>query len=140
MKRTENAMKALALLFMLVLFPLGTFAQINTVKGNVSDDGGPIIGATIRLKGSSNAAAVTDLDGNFSVNVPKGTTLEISYLGYKTKEVKVGSGRLDVMLALDNETLNEVVVVGYGTMKRADLTGSVTSVGQQAFEKSIPTS
>ena len=92
------------------------------------------------MKGSSKAAAVTDFDGNFSVSVPKGSVLEISYLGYKTKEVKTGNAPLSVMLAPDNETLNEVVVVGYGTMKRSDLTGAVTSVGTESIEKSIPTS
>nr|MBP7472000.1 TonB-dependent receptor [Prevotella sp.] len=140
MKRTKNAIKALVLLTLLTLSPMGASAQVNTVKGNVSDDGGPIIGATIRLKGSSKAAAVTDFEGNFSLSAPKGSILEVTYLGYKTKEVKVGAGQLDVTLMQDNETLNEVVVVGYGTMKRADLTGSVTSVGEKAFEKSIPTS
>lgn len=140
MKRTKNAIKALVLFTLLTLSPMGASAQVNTVKGNVSDDGGPIIGATIRLKGSSKAAAVTDFEGNFSLSAPKGSILEVTYLGYKTKEVKVGAGQLDVTLMQDNETLNEVVVVGYGTMKRADLTGSVTSVGEKAFEKSIPTS
>ena len=92
------------------------------------------------MKGSPNVAAVTDLDGNFTINAPKGATLQISYLGYKNKEVKVGAGHLDVTLLQDAELLNEVVVVGYGQMKRADLTGSVASVGEKAIEKTVATS
>lgn len=140
MKLTGKTMKALVVGVSLAMVPSAAIAQNSQVKGSVSDDGGPIIGATIRVKGSTKASAVTDFDGNFSLVVPKGATLEISYLGYKTKEVKVGNGPVNVTLSQDNETLNEVVVVGYGTMKRADLTGSVTSVNTESIEKSIPTS
>ncbi len=140
MECTTKALRPFVLLLMLVLFPLGMFAQGNTVKGTVIGGGEPIIGATIRVKGSSNAATVTDLDGNFTIQAAKGATLQVSYLGYQTKEVTVGSGPLTITLREDSELLNEVVVVGYGTMKRSDLTGSVTSVGEQALEKSINTS
>lgn len=140
MKHASIAMKSLALSLALSLAPMGAMAQGNSVKGTVVGDDGPVIGATIRVKGSPNVAAVTDLDGNFSINAPKGATLQISYLGYKNKEVKVGAGHLDVTLLQDAELLNEVVVVGYGQMKRADLTGSVASVGEKAIEKSIATS
>lgn len=99
MKHASTAMKALALSFALSLAPInGVWAQGNAVKGTVVGDDGPVIGATIRVKGSPNVAAVTDLDGNFTINAPKGATLQISYLGYKNKEVKVGAGHLDVTL------------------------------------------
>ena len=141
MKHASTAMKALALSFALSLAPInGAWAQGNAVKGTVVGDDGPVIGATIRVKGSPNVAAVTDLDGNFTINAPKGATLQISYLGYKNKEEKVGAGHLDVTLLQDAELLNEVVVVGYGQMKRADLTGSVASVGEKAIEKTVATS
>ncbi len=140
MKRTSKSMKTLVLLFLLIAFPLGTFAQGNTVKGTVLGDDGPVIGATIRVKGSPTAGAVTDLDGNFTIQAPKGATLEISYLGYKTQSVKAGNGPLNVTLVQDHELLDEVVVVGYGTMKRADVTGSVVSVNEKAIERSVPTS
>ncbi len=140
MRCTTKALRPFVLLLMCVLFPLGTFAQGNTVKGTVLGDGEPIIGATIRVKGSPNTAAVTDLDGNFTIQAAKGAILQVSYLGYQTKEVTVGDGPHTITLREDSELLNEVVVVGYGTMKRSDLTGSVTSVGEQALEKSIPTS
>ncbi len=140
MRCTTKALRPFVLLLMCVLFPLGTFAQGNTVKGTVLGDGEPIIGATIRVKGSPNTAAVTDLDGNFTIQAAKGAILQVSYLGYQTKEVTVGDGPHTSTLREDYEVLNEVVVVGNGTMERSDLTGSVTSVGEQALEKSIPTS
>ena len=141
MRHAGNAMKYLAFSLMLLLAPAQqAMAQNNSVKGTVVADDGPIIGATVRVKGSPNLATVTDLDGNFVLKVPKGATLQISYLGYKDKEVKVGNGPIDVTLVADAQTLSEVVVVGYGQMKRADLTGSVASVGEKAIEKSVATS
>lgn len=140
MKCTSNAMKTLVLLFMLILSPMGLLAQGNNVKGTVNGDDGPIIGASVRVKGNPQLAAVTDLDGNFSLAAPKGSTLEISYVGYNTQEVKVTSSFLTIDLKEDRQLLNEVVVVGYGTMKRSDLTGSVASVNNEAIEKSVTTS
>ncbi len=141
MKCASNAMKTLVLLFLLIFSPLGVLAQDNNVKGTVSGGDGPIIGATVRVKGNPKMGTVTDLDGNFSLDAPKGSTLEISYIGYTTKDVRVTSnGKIDVTLEEDNKLLNEVVVVGYGTMKRSDLTGSVSSVDNEAIEKSVTTS
>ena len=141
MRHAGNAFKYLSLLLTLLLFPCGgAYAQNGNVKGTVVADDGPVIGATIRVKGSPNLATVTDLDGNFTLKVPKGATLQISYLGYKDKEVKVGNGPIEVTLIADAQALSEVVVVGYGQMKRADLTGSVASVGEKAIEKSVATS
>lgn len=133
-------MKTLIIVFLQFIYCTSTYAQNNIVKGTVSDQSGPIIGATVRIKGQSKTAAVTDLDGKFSLNIPKGTELEISYLGYKSKEVKVGALPINITLAEDSKVLNEVVVIGYGTMKRADLTGAVTSINEDAVNKSIPTS
>lgn len=73
-------------------------AQNGNVKGTVVADDGPVIGATVRVKGQPNSATVTDLDGNFVLKAPKGATLQISYLGYKDKEIKVGNGPIDVTL------------------------------------------
>ena len=141
MRHAGNALKYLSLLFMFVAFPYqNAVAQNGNVKGTVVADDGPIIGATVRVKGQPNMATVTDLDGNFTLKAPKGATLLISYLGYKDKEVKVGNGPIDVTLVTDAQALSEVVVVGYGQMKRADLTGSVASVGEKAIEKSVATS
>ncbi|MBQ7422727.1 MAG: TonB-dependent receptor [Prevotella sp.] len=140
MKRTKKVMKYLLLLVLFVLFPSWTFAQNVTIKGTVTDHEGPVIGATVKVKGSS-TGAVTDLDGNYIIQAPRGATLEFSYVGYTTKEVKVGSQTtIDVTIVEDAEQLSEVVVVGYGTMRKSDLTGAVTQVDNKAIEKSVPTS
>lgn len=140
MKRTKNVMKYLVVMFLLSIFPSWVMAQNVTVRGTVTDHDGPVIGATVKVKGTSNGA-VTDLDGNYTISVPKGATLQFSYVGYLTKEIKVaGNDKIDVVLAEDAEQLSEVVVVGYGQMKRSDLTGSVVSVNSKAIEKSVPTS
>ena len=97
------------------------------LTGTVVDaKGEPIIGATIKVKGSS-TGTVTDIDGNFSVEAKPGVTLEISYVGFKTTEVKAGAN-MKVTLNEDSQSLNEVVVVGFGTQKKANLTGAVAMV------------
>ena len=114
--------------------------QTKKVTGTVTDAEGPIIGATVRVKGST-VGAVTDIDGNFSIDVPAGATLEISYVGYVTREVKVGNQSvINVVLTQDAESLEEVVVVGYGTMKKSDLSGASVSLGESAVKGSIITS
>ncbi len=89
--------------------------------------GEPLIGVTVMVTGSSTGVA-TDIDGNFSLDAEKGKTLRVSYVGYITQDVKVTSDNLKIVLQEDNALLEEVVVVGYGTMKRKDLTGSITTV------------
>ena len=105
------------------------FAQ-KTVTGTVKDAAGePLIGVSVMIKGTS-TGAMTDIDGNFSLpSVPSSSKLTFSYVGYKTKTVDVGSSsQFSVVLEEDNTTLEDVVVIGYGTMKRKDLTGAVASV------------
>jgi hypothetical protein len=140
MKRTKNVMKYVFTLMTMLLLPLGAVAQNQTVKGTITDREGPVIGVTVKVKGSS-TGTVTDLDGNYTISVPRGASLEFSYVGYNPQTVKVGTNaRIDITLTENAEQLSEVVVVGYGTMKRSDLTGAVTSVGDKAIAKSIPTS
>lgn len=99
-----------------------------TVSGTVADaTGEPIIGATVKVKGTNNAA-VTDLEGHYTMRVPTGATLQISYIGFITKEVKASSTVTDIVLSEEKQSLEEVVVVGYGTQKKANLTGSVAAV------------
>ncbi len=96
-------------------------------SGYIKDDAGePIIGASILVKGTS-TGAITDLDGHFIVNAPTGSILVITYLGYKSVEVKVGNGPITISLEKDLQNLDEVVVIGYGSVKRSDLTGSASS-------------
>ena len=142
MKHSIKVCKTLGLLLLMSLFPLMAMAQETaiTVKGQVSDDQGPIIGATVREKGAK-SVAVTDLDGNYSIKVSPGATLTFSYLGYQNKEVKVdGKTRVDVTMQSDAQALSEVVVVGYGQMKRSDVTGSVVQVNAEQIERAVPTS
>lgn len=124
------------------VFPLVAMAQgaAITVKGQVTDDQGPIIGATVREKGTK-AVAVTDIDGNYTIKVNPGATLTFTYLGYQNKEVNVGNKtQVDVVMVSDAQALSEVVVVGYGQMKRSDVTGSVVSVNSEQIERAVPTS
>ena len=125
---------------LMCMLPFGLHAQNITIKGTVSAADGPIIGATVKVKGAQ-GGVVTDFDGNYSISAQSNATLVFSYVGYVTKEVKVGGKRLiDVTLEEDETLLNEVVVVGYGTMRKSDLTGAVTQVDNKAFEKSVSTS
>ena len=129
-------------LFLLMLLPLNAAAQNVTVTGTVTNeaDGDPIIGATVKIKGSG-TGSVTDLDGNYTISASVGQTLEFSYIGYTTHTIKVTkAGRIDVRLSEDNQTLDQVVVVGYGTMKRSDLTGSVASIGEEQIKQGVNTS
>ena len=114
--------------------------QAKKVSGIVQDAMGPVIGASIKVKGT-NTGVATDFDGKFTLSVNPGTTLIVSYIGYITKEVKVGNQTsLKIFLEEDKKLLDEVVVVGYGTMKKSDLSGSSVSVGEKAIKGSVITS
>ena len=124
----KSLQKPLVFLFLLCLFPLGAMAQ-SVVKGTVNDEAGePIIGASVKVQGTK-TGAVTDFNGNFSVQADANSTLVISYIGYTTATVKV-NGRNNIVVSLkeDSQTLNDVVVIGYGVQKKSDLTGAVASL------------
>ncbi|MDE5726162.1 MAG: carboxypeptidase-like regulatory domain-containing protein, partial [Duncaniella sp.] len=91
-------------------------------------DGEPLIGRSVRVKGTSDGVA-TDMEGRYTLSASKGDVLIFSYIGYTTKEITVEKSVIDVVMKDDNLRLDDVVVVGYGTMKRSDITGSVVSVG-----------
>ncbi len=112
------------------------------VTGTVSDANEPLIGATVKEKANPSNGVMTDMNGNFTINVQPGATLVISYLGYVTREVKVGnsSQTLNIVLEEDSKSLDEVVVVGYGTMKRSDISGASVTLGEKAIQGSIITS
>lgn len=116
------------------------YAQQLAITGRVLDSKKePLIGVTILLKGSANGT-VTDIDGNFSIKALKGETLVVSYIGYKTQEILLSSDKttMTVELLEDSEMLDEVVVIGYGTMRKKDLTGSVTQVRPDALANEAP--
>ena len=115
---------------LLSIFCFVAYAQ-QAVTGTVKDaTGEPMIGVTVLLNGQ--AAAVTDIDGNFTIKAEPKDVVKVSYIGYTDQEITVGNKTsLDIVLQEDSQTLNEVVVVGYGTMKKSDLTGSVSSVNTE---------
>ena len=117
---------------------MGALAQ-SIVKGTVSDESGePVIGATVKVQGS-NEGAITDFDGNYSVKAASNATITFSYVGYVTQDINVGGrSTINVILKEDNTTLNDVVVIGYGTMKKSDITGSVVSVNTEDMMKRAP--
>lgn len=121
-------------LFVMVCLPVTAWAQgMVTATGTVIDaNGDPMIGCTVQLKGS-HVGTVTGLDGHFSLNVPEGKMLVFSFLGYKTTEMKAAK-MMKVKMEEDAHMLDEVVAIGYGTMKRSDLTGSVVSVKAEDME------
>lgn len=109
--------------------------QQKTVKGTISDAQGPVIGATVMEKGTSNGT-VTDLDGNFTLNVKPGATIVVSYIGYKTQEIVVGNqNNLNIALQSDDQSLDEVVVVGYGVQKKKLVTGATVEVKGEDIQK-----
>lgn len=132
MKKRHSTTKWKGLLFaMLWTISLGMFAQNITISGNVKDDTGlEVIGATIIVEGNATIGTTTDVDGNYVLNnVPSNGNLVFSYVGMKSQTVAVnGRSRIDVTMASDTELLDEVIVVGYGTQKKVNLTGAVSAV------------
>lgn len=141
MESTNHYYRPLGLIIILCLFPLWALAQTISVTGVVKDvSGEPIIGASVLEAGTTNGI-VTDLNGNFKLNVSAKGNLRVSFIGYLSQTVPVaGKRQFDIILKEDSKVLDEVVVVGYGQMKRSDLTGSVVSVSDEAIKKSVPTS
>ncbi len=108
--------------------PSQAVQQGQTVKGNIVDETGqPMIGVTVKVKGGR-AATVTDLDGNFSISAKPGDELEVSYVGYKTATVRATAAPMKINMETEATSLDDVVVIGYGTVKKRDLTGAVTSM------------
>ena len=138
MRSFKKLQKPLLLLFLLCSLPLGALAQ-SVIKGTVSDEQGePIIGASVKVVGT-NTGGITDIDGNFSVSAPSNGKLEVSYVGYVTETVSInGRSNINVVLKDDTRMLDDVVVVGYGTMKKSDISGSVATIDQEAAMKRVP--
>lgn len=121
----------------LMFLSISMVAQKVPVSGTVSDQTGPVIGASVIEKGTTNGT-MTDNDGRFTLTVSKGAVIEISSIGYKTQEITVGAQtNFTVTLSEDNEFLDEVVVVGYGSMKKSDLAGASVSMKESDLKGSI---
>lgn len=120
-------MRRFSVLALLAISSAVAMAQSKITGKIVEVNGEPIIGATVKVKGTT-SGAVSDLDGNFTVDAEKGAELEVSYIGYKTQAVKVSGNYVEVKLLEDAKALNEVVVVGFGVQKKVNLTGAVSVV------------
>ena len=134
-----TCIQKLLMLCILMGISVFTYAQ-QKITGNVKDTSGePIIGASVVVKGTS-IGTITDYDGNFNLNAPANSTLVVSYVGYITQSVKASSTPIAIVMQEDNELLDEVIVVGYGTMKKSDLTGSATQLKTEAITSTIASS
>lgn len=134
-------MKNFVLFLTALLMSCHVMAQQNHVTGTITDgnDGSPIIGANVLVKGTA-VGTISDLNGGFSVNVPSGrNVLVVSCIGYKTQEltIKPGQKTVSIVLREDTELLDEVVVVGYGTMKKSDLSGASVSMSEDKIKGSV---
>ncbi len=140
MSKDNRIVRLFTLLSFVLFLSVSSFAQnVKKITGTVTDDKGEtLIGATVTEKGSSKGT-VTDLDGNFSLDVSNKTTeLQVTYVGYKTQTVKVpANGKLHVTLVSDEHVLQETVVIGYGVQRKSDLTGSVSSVSSKDFNQGV---
>ncbi|MBQ7716028.1 MAG: carboxypeptidase-like regulatory domain-containing protein, partial [Prevotella sp.] len=154
-KKGMNLFVGLSLTAVLALCPINGFAsndnsadnlsnavastqQTNTVSGIVRDNTGePLIGVSVVLKSNQRVGTVTNMDGHYSISVPSGSTLVFSYVGYKSQTVKVNGGSLNITLQEDRSNLEEVVVVGYGTMKKSDLTGTTSNIKTDAIMANV---
>lgn len=134
-KTNGRSMKRVLLSSALLLVSTLTFAQ-SKVSGTVKDaNGEPLIGVSVMEVGTNNGA-VTDINGNYTLNVKPGAKLKLSYIGFTPKTVKAGSNS-QIVLQEDNTALNEVVVVGYGTMRRKDVTSSITTVKAEDLNQGV---
>ena len=135
----KTLQKQFVLLFLFCSIPFGMSYAQSTIKGTVNDElGEPIIGASVKVQGT-NDGTVTDFNGNFSVKAASNATLNISYVGYISQSVKVaGKSEINVVLKEDAQMLEDVVVVGYGTMKKSDISGSVATINMDQMERKVP--
>ena len=140
MKKRKKKLSSISIRFLFLIIGvcsvLNVSAQQISISGNVVDESGiSVIGASVLEKGTTNGT-ITDIDGNFSISVSEKSTLVISFVGYITQEVSVKANTpLKIVLKEDSEVLDEVVVVGYGTMKKNDLTGAISSVSAKDLGK-----
>ena len=141
MKKTHSNSKWKGYLFaMLWTISFGLFAQNITVNGSVTDDTGmSVIGATVMVENNSGIGTITDIDGNYTLNnVPSDASLQFSYVGMVTQIIPVdGRSTIDVVMASDSELLDELVVVGYGTMQKRQVTSSITSISASDLPKGV---
>ena len=131
-------MKHLFLLLTLLSFSLTALAQ-QKVTGKVKDSSGePVIGASVVVKGNNTMGTITDFDGNFTLDVPENGSFEVSYIGYLSQTMPIkGKSTFIIELKEDTKTLDEVVVIGYGAVKKSDLTSSISTVKGKEITETV---
>ncbi len=131
----KNNIRKVLVVICMILSQMTVFAQDRKITGTVSDNTGePILGANILIKAKTGVGAVTDIDGKYTIEAAKEDQIEVSFLGFKTITEKVGDRTvINFILTPDNNVLNDVVVIGYGTAKRANLAGSVATTDKETF-------
>ena len=136
----NHFVRTLSIFLLCVMFTATAFAQQKTIKGTVVDaTGEPLIGVNVSVKGTT-IGIITDIDGNYTLEVPSKSTIVFSYIGYQTQEIPAGNqSTINVTLKEDTQKLEEVVVVGYGTQKKVTVTGSVASVSGEELKASPTT-
>lgn len=141
MKQNYQNMKSLCMLLLAFGISVLVYGQKTTITGSVVDetDGSTLVGVSVIEKGTTNGT-ITDIDGNFSISVELGKTLVFTYVGYAEQEIVVNSSQLNISMAYKSELLDEIVVIGYGTVKKKDATGAVSSVGEDDFNQGAITS
>ena len=135
MKRKHNKHLVLRMISLMLFTASFAVAQNKTISGNVTDVSGiPLIGVNVIEKQTTNGT-VTDLDGNYSISVTDGTTILFSYIGFQQQEIQLdGQSEINVVLHEDSELLGELVVIGYGTQRKVNLSGAVDQVGVKELE------
>lgn len=140
MKKTNRIIRVATVLLPLLFFSLWSFGQTNLVQGTVKDESGtPMVGVNVVVKGTTNGS-VTDVSGKYQIDAKTGSVLSFSFIGYETHEETIGTQKeINVQMALSDLVVEDVVVVGYGTVKKSDISGSVASVNTEAMMKKAPT-
>ena len=134
---SQTRQRVLAL-FVGLCLTVTAFAQNITVKGHVKDAMGELAGVNVFDKNNPSAGVITDFDGNFTLQVPQGTPLTFSFVGYVTQVIPA-TPNMNVTLVEDTKLLNDVMVIGYGTVKKSDATGSVSAIRPDEMSKGITT-
>lgn len=134
----QNIRKVLVLAFLCCLMPVALFAQNINVTGKITDvNGDSVIGAAVAVQNTT-TGTVTDIDGNYSISVPSNAVLEVSSMGFQSQLIQVnGRNRIDIVMSEDSQALEATVVIGYGTARRTDVTGSIASVGGETL-RAVP--
>lgn len=140
MKKTNKLIRFATVLLPLLFFSIWSFSQSNLIRGTVNDEtGSPMVGVNVVVKGTTNGT-VTDVNGKYQIEAKAGSVLAYSFIGYESREITVGNQKeIDIQLSASDLIVEDIVVVGYGTVRKSDISGSVSSVNTEEMMKKAPT-